>query len=77
MVEERFWMPEQGFYGIALDGHGELCRVAASNPGHLLFTNLPSAERAEKVAERLLSGGFYTGWGLRTLAHDQPRFNPR
>ncbi|WP_293676908.1 amylo-alpha-1,6-glucosidase [uncultured Phenylobacterium sp.] len=76
MVEERFWMPEQGFYGIALDGHGELCRVCGSNPGHLLFTGLPAAHRAEKMAERLLSSGFYSGWGLRTLSHDQARFNP-
>lgn len=76
VVEERFWMPEHGFYGIAMDGNNELCRVAGSNPGHLLFTGLPHADRAEKVARRLLSGGFYSGWGLRTLASSQPRFNP-
>jgi glycogen debranching enzyme len=76
VVEERFWMPEHGFYGIALDGQNELCRVSGSNPGHLLFTGLPRADRAEKVASHLFSGGFYSGWGLRTLATDQPRFNP-
>ena len=75
-VEERFWMPDQGFYGIALDGQNELCRVLASNPGHLLFTGLPSHRRARKVADRLLSGAFFTGWGLRTLAAGQARFNP-
>ena len=75
-VETHFWMEDQGFYGIALDGRGELCRVRASNPGHLLFTGLPSPERAARVVEQLLSGSFYSGWGLRTLARDQPRFNP-
>lgn len=76
VVEDRFWMPEEGFYGIALDGQGELCRVVASNPGHLLFTGLPRADRAERVARRLFSSDFFSGWGLRTLATDQPRFNP-
>ncbi|WP_293900141.1 glycogen debranching N-terminal domain-containing protein, partial [Phenylobacterium sp.] len=76
MVEARFWMEDQQFYGIALDGRGELCRVRASNAGHLLFTGLAAPDRAAKVADQLLSGGFYSGWGLRTLAHDQARFNP-
>lgn len=76
VVEERFWMPEEDFYGIALDGRNTLCRVAASNPGHLLFTGLPRADRAEKVAQRLFGADFFSGWGLRTLASDQMRFNP-
>jgi glycogen debranching enzyme len=75
-VEERFWMREHGFYGIALDGKGELCRVRASNPAHLLFTGLPSEQRARSVAEHLLSGPFYSGWGLRTLAVTEARYNP-
>jgi len=75
-VEERFWMPEEGFYGIALDGQNELCRVIGSNPGHLLFTGLPRADRAAKVARQLFSSDFFSGWGLRTLAVGEPRFNP-
>lgn len=76
VVEDRFWMPEHGFYGIALDGHNELCRVVSSNPGHLLFTGLPRADRAEKVARQLFSSDLFSGWGLRTLAIEQQRFNP-
>lgn len=76
VVEERFWMADEGFYGIALDGRNALCRVVGSNPAHLLFTGLPRADRAEKVAKRLFTGDFFSGWGLRTLATDQRRFNP-
>jgi glycogen debranching enzyme len=76
VVEERFWMEDQGLYGIALDGLGELCRVRASNAGHLLFSGLPSPERAARVAQEIMGGGFFSGWGLRTLAPNQPRFNP-
>ena len=75
-VERQFWMEDQGFYGIAVDGHGQLCRVRASNPGHLLFSGLPSPERARKVTEQLLSTRFQSGWGVRTLAVGEARFNP-
>ncbi|WJF92137.1 amylo-alpha-1,6-glucosidase [Paraburkholderia bonniea] len=75
-VEEKYWMEEAGFYGIALDGHGELCRVLASNAGHLLAFGLPAPERGEAVARVLESALFHTGWGVRTLAAGQARFNP-
>jgi glycogen debranching enzyme len=75
-VEARFWMEDEGFYGIAIDGQGRLCRPPTTNAGHLLFVGLPSPERAERVRERLLSADFLTGWGLRTLASSAVRFNP-
>ncbi|TDV13886.1 amylo-alpha-1,6-glucosidase [Paraburkholderia caballeronis] len=75
-VERLYWMPESRFYGIALDGHGELCRVLASNAGHLLAFGLPEYERGREVATALQSALFHTGWGVRTLAAGQARFNP-
>ncbi|TDN64042.1 glycogen debranching N-terminal domain-containing protein [Paraburkholderia sp. BL10I2N1] len=75
-VEEKYWMEDSSFYGIALDGRGELCRVLASNAGHLLAFGLPSKERGEAVARGLESTLFHTGWGVRTLAAGQARFNP-
>jgi glycogen debranching enzyme len=75
-VESRFWMEDLGTYGIAIDGQGELCRVRSSNPGHLLFVGLPSPDRARKVANQLLSPPFDSGWGIRTLATGEARFNP-
>ncbi len=75
-VEERFWVEREGYYAIAIDGAGALCAAPASNAGHLLFVGLPSPERATAVTRRLLSPAFDSGWGLRTLAEDAPRFNP-
>jgi len=75
-VEARFWMPDIGFYGLAMDGRGELCQVRASNAGHLLYVGLPTADRAARVAEHLLSAPFNSGWGIRTLADGEARFNP-
>jgi glycogen debranching enzyme len=75
-VEARFWMDDGAFYAIALDGEGELCRVRASNAGHLLYTGLPSSERASRVTEQLLSATFDNGWGIRTVSDRAARFNP-
>jgi len=75
-IERHFWVPEMNFYAIAIDGDGEPCKVRASNPGHLLFCEVPSMERATAVAEQLLSERCSSGWGIRTLANAQPRYNP-
>ncbi len=75
-VEARFWMPNRGLYGLALDGDQRLCSVAASNVGHLLYTGLPRTSRARQVMAALLSPGFNTGWGIRTVAEGEARYNP-
>jgi len=75
-IEERFWIREMNYYAIALDGHGAPCRVHASDAGHLLYCGVPNEERAAIVTAQLLSQRFCSGWGIRTLANDQPRFNP-
>jgi glycogen debranching enzyme len=75
-IEHRFWVPEMSFYAIAIDGDGEPCKVHASNAGHLLFCGVPSEERAAAVATQLSSSRFSSGWGIRTLAEGQARYNP-
>ncbi len=75
-VEARFWMPDCRFYGVAIDGKGELCRVRTSNVGHLLYSGLPAPERAACVADQLMTAAFNSGWGIRTLAESQARYNP-
>lgn len=75
-VETHFWDEDMRFYGLAIDGEGKLCRVRTSNPGHLLYTGLASPERASIVATQLLSSQFFTGWGVRTVARGEARYNP-
>jgi glycogen debranching enzyme len=74
--EESFWVEELGTYGIALDGDKRLCRVPTSNPGHCLWTGIASTARAASVAAALLDESMNSGWGLRTLAAGQARYNP-
>jgi glycogen debranching enzyme len=76
LVEDRFWLEERGFYAIALDGDKQPVESVSSNPGQLLWTGLPAAERADRVARRLFEPDLFTGWGLRTLTSEHPRYNP-
>ena len=75
-IEERFWIPQMHYYAIAVDGDGSPCRVYASNPGHLLYCGVPTEERAALVAAQLMSPRLSSGWGIRTLAEKEPRYNP-
>ena len=75
-IEKRYWLPDLRFYALAIDGENELCRVRASNAGHLLYCGIPSEERGTQVAKQLLSDGFCSGWGIRTLSEGEARYNP-
>ncbi|HUZ66832.1 MAG TPA: amylo-alpha-1,6-glucosidase, partial [Beijerinckiaceae bacterium] len=76
IVEERFWDEDLRFYSMALDGKGDPCRVRASNAGHLLYTGLAAPGRARHVIDQLLASPFHSGWGVRTLARGEARYNP-
>jgi len=74
--EKAFWCEDIGTYALALDGRKRPCRVRASNAGHLLFCGIAAPNRARRVAETLLSDDSFSGWGVRTLAASQARYNP-
>ena len=74
--EADFWDEELGTYVLALDGMKRPCRVRSSNAGHALFTGITSPARAKRVAAALLSKEGFSGWGIRTLAQGEARFNP-
>ncbi|KJH79457.1 MULTISPECIES: amylo-alpha-1,6-glucosidase [Pseudomonadaceae] len=75
-VERQFWLDDQQFYALAIDGAGEPCRIRTSNAGHLLYCGLPEAVRGRALAQQLLASAFNSGWGIRTLAPEAARFNP-
>jgi glycogen debranching enzyme len=74
--EAAFWCPHIDTYALALDGKKTACEVRTSNAGQVLFTGIASAEHAARVAKVLLEPGFFSGWGIRTVARGEARFNP-
>jgi glycogen debranching enzyme len=73
---EQFWMPERGYYAIALDGQKRQVDACASNMGHCLWQGLVDEDKAPQVVERLMSPEMFSGWGVRTLASDMGAYNP-
>ncbi|HEY4847575.1 MAG TPA: amylo-alpha-1,6-glucosidase [Methylocella sp.] len=71
-----FWCEDLGTYALALDGHKSPCRVRTSNAGHALFTGIAAPERAARLAGTLLGRDSFSGWGIRTVASGEARFNP-
>jgi glycogen debranching enzyme len=74
--EEQFWCEDLGTYALALDGRKRPCRVRTSNAGHCLYTGIVSPERARRVADNLMNEDSFTGWGIRTVACTESRYNP-
>ena len=74
--EEAFWLDDLSTYALALDGDKRPCRVRTSNAGHCLFAGIASPERAQRLAKTLLSSDSFSGWGIRTVASGQSRYNP-
>jgi glycogen debranching enzyme len=74
--EAAFWCEDLGTYALALDGAKQPCKVRTSNAGQLLFTGMVSTDRARMVAADLMRPHFFTGWGIRTVARGEARYNP-
>lgn len=74
--EDAFWCEDLSVYALALDGHKRPCRVRASNTGHCLFTGIARPNHGNTIAQTLFAKDFYSGWGIRTLASGEARYNP-
>lgn len=73
---EAFWLPERGWYALALDGDKRPVDALASNMGHCLWTGIVEEDKAAAVAAHLLSPAMFSGWGVRTLAITGAAYNP-
>ena len=74
--DASFFDEELGTYVLALDGAKRPCRVRTSNAGHALFAGIAFPERAGAVARTLMGAKSFSGWGVRTLAAGEARYNP-
>ncbi len=74
--EQAFWCEDINTYAIALDGQKRACRVRTSNAGQVLWTGIARPDRARRVADDLVSPDFFSGWGVRTVAKGEARYNP-
>jgi glycogen debranching enzyme len=73
---QAFWCEDLSLYALALDADKQPCCVRASNAGHCLYSGIASPEVAPRLVQALLSPDFFNGWGIRTVAAGEARYNP-
>jgi glycogen debranching enzyme len=74
--EAAFWCADISTYALALDGAKQPCRVRSSNAGQVLLSGIASPRHAARTAAALMDPHFFSGWGIRTIAEGEPRYNP-
>jgi glycogen debranching enzyme len=74
--DRSFWCNDLSFYALALDGYKKPCRVRTSNAGHCLWSGIADQKHGLRTAKILVGEEFFNGWGVRTVAATETRFNP-
>ena len=73
---ERFWMADEGYVAMALDGDKRQVETVCSTAGHCLWSRIVADEHVPAVVERLLSPDMFSGWGVRTMAKSAASYSP-
>ena len=71
-----FWIPDREYFALALDADGSQVDSLASNIGHLLWSGIVDASKAKAVVGHLMGPRMFSGWGIRTMATGEARYNP-
>jgi glycogen debranching enzyme len=71
-----FWVEDGEYFAIALDADGRQVDSLSSNNGHLLWSGIVDTSKAKAVVGHLMGERLFCGWGIRTLAEGEGRYNP-
>ncbi len=71
-----YWVEDGEYFALALDPDGRQVDALGSNNGHLLWSGIVDKSKAKAVARHLLGERLFSGWGVRTLAAGEARYNP-
>jgi glycogen debranching enzyme len=71
-----YWVKDGGYFALALDSEGNQVDALASNNGHLLWSGIVEKSKAKAVVGNLMGPRLFSGWGVRTLAEGEGRYNP-
>jgi glycogen debranching enzyme len=75
-VNRDFWVADGGYFALALDTEGKQVDSLTSNNGHLLWSGIVERSKAKAVVGNLIGPRLFSGWGVRTLAEGEGRYNP-
>ena len=73
---EDYWLPDRGYFALALDGDKRQVDALSSNIGHLLWSGIVDKDKADPVVGHLMGPRLFSGWGVRTMAEGEGGYNP-
>ncbi len=73
---QDFWVADRGYFALALEADGRQVDALTSNNGHLLWSGIVDRTKAQSVVNHLMGPRLFSGWGVRTLAEGEGRYNP-
>jgi glycogen debranching enzyme len=76
LFHDAFWDDRLGLFVLALDGQKSPCAVRTSNAAYALFAGIATPEQAAQMGEVFATRNFWSGWGVRTVAEGEARYNP-
>jgi glycogen debranching enzyme len=71
-----YWVEDGEYFALAIDTEGKQVDALSSNNGHLLWSGIVDKSKAKAVARQLMGPRLWSGWGVRTLAEGEARYNP-
>jgi glycogen debranching enzyme len=71
-----FWVEDGRYFALALDADGRQVDALSSNIGHLLWSGIADDAKAKDCAAHLMGPWLFSGWGVRTMAEGEGRYNP-
>jgi glycogen debranching enzyme len=71
-----YWVEDGEYFALALDTEGNQVDSLTSNNGHLLWSGIVDKSKAKAVVRQLMGPRLFSGWGVRTLAEGEGRYNP-
>jgi glycogen debranching enzyme len=74
--DRHFWLADRGFLAMGLQEHGSPLRTLSSNAGHVLWSGIVTAPRARLTGRAVTGPSMFNGWGIRTLAGNEARYDP-
>ena len=74
--EAAFWVEDQRYYALGLDGEKRQADAIGINAGQCLWSGIVAPERARDVVDHLLRPAMFSGWGIRTFGARPARLQP-
>jgi len=71
-----FWIGDRQYFALGLDADGSQIDALSSNIGHLLWSGIVDADKADAIVRHLFGPALFSGWGVRSLSSVETRYNP-